>query len=121
MQSRHRDGLLGIIVGGILVVFAVRQDATATLTDPRLLGIGGTGALAIELVLARFPATSAALWGKQWIRVLGAGLVITAGGFTAVVAPRLLGVLVGGLVAYLLLLGLVLAGVVPGAESWFDR
>lgn len=71
--------------------------------------------------MAWYPDRSAALWGNRRVQAVSTVGVVVAGVVAAFLLPPLLGVLVGGLLAYFVLLGLVLAGVLPGAESWFDR
>lgn len=121
MTNRHRDGVLAFVALGALVLVAAWRGTLSALTGPVALLVGGVGALLLELLLAWYPDRSAALWESYWVQAVSTVGVVVAGVAAAFLAPRLLGVLVGGLLAYFVLLGLVLAGVLPGAESWFDR
>ena len=121
MNPRYRDGALALGVGAALVTLAAATGSLGVLSNSSALVAGGGGALALELLLARFPHRSATLWADPRVRLAGVALVVAAGVAAVLVAPWLLAALLGGLFAYLLLLSLVLAGVVPGAESWFDR
>lgn len=119
VQSRHRDGLLALGVVAVLLSLAVQFEMVGALTRPVPLVAGAVGAVAIEVVMALFPERSRDLWAKRSVRVGSTLLVVAVGLAAAVAGPWLLATLLGGLVAYLVLLGLVLVGIVPGAESWF--
>lgn len=121
VTNRYRDGVLAFVALGAIVVVAAWRGTLSALTVPGALLVGGVGAVLLELLLAWYPDRSAALWENRWVRAASTVGVVVASVVAAFLVPRFLGVLVGGLLAYFVLLGLVLAGVLPGAESWFDR
>lgn len=121
MTRRHRDGVLALVATLGLVAGAAWSGSLAALATPGPLLVGAGGALALELLMAWFPERSAALWANAWVQALSTAGVVVAGLVAALVAPLLLAVLLGGLLAYFVLLALVLTGMLPGAETWFDR
>lgn len=121
MESRRRDGLLALVAALALVGVAAWRDKRADLVAPLPLALGAAGALAAELVMARYPRRTAALWANPSVQAISTVGVVGLGLAATFLAPWLLGALFGGLLAYFVLLALVLTGVVPGPESWFDR
>ncbi|SDM21871.1 hypothetical protein SAMN04487949_1314 [Halogranum gelatinilyticum] len=121
MNSRHRDGLLALVVGGgLLAVASATGLRAADLLRPTALAFGCAGALGLELLMARFPERSIALWERRSVRVGSALLVVGGGGLLATTAGGwAVAALCGGLATYFVLLALVLSGVVPGPETWF--
>ena len=121
MKPRHRDGLLALVVGGgLLAVASANGLRAADLFQPTALALGGAGALGLELLMARFPERSVALWERRSVRVGGSVLVVGGGALLAATAGTwVLAALCGGLATYFVLLALVLSGVVPGPETWF--
>lgn len=121
MNSRHRDGVLAaaVTVGVLLVARATGVDATRLLRIGPLL-VGAVGALALELLMARFPGVSRRLWSQPCVQALAVAVVLGGGVLLAVVVgPWVFSAVLGGLATYFVLLALVLAGVVPGPETWF--
>jgi hypothetical protein len=121
VNPRHRDGVLAsvVTVGMLLVARAIGVDATHLLRIGPLL-VGAAGALALELLMARFPDVSRRLWSQPRVQVLAVAVVLGGGVLlSGVVGPWVFGAVLGGLATYFVLLVLVLTGVVPGPETWF--
>jgi hypothetical protein len=121
VRPRHRDGLLALLATAGLVAVAWWGRRLRTLTRPFPFVAGAAGAVALELLMAWYPERSAALWAKWWVQALSTVGVVLLALAAAFLAPWVLAVLFGGLIAYFVLLGLVLTGLLPGAETWFDR
>ncbi len=125
VNSRYRDGLLaaGVAVG-LLGGAAVTGGSPTSLIRPLPIVAGAFGALMLELLLARVPNRSRALWERPAVQV--AGVVVTVGiGLGSLWLDRDVGMavvaaLLGGSVAYVLLLGGVSIGVVPPPGKWFE-
>ena len=122
MEPRHRDAVLASAVTlGVLVLARVRGVDTTTLLDPVALLVGAAGAVALELLMARFPDLSRRLWYRPRVQALAVVTVFVGGLLLATLTgPWVFGAVLGGLVTYFALLALVLSGVVPGPETWFD-
>lgn len=122
VNPRHRDGILALVVTACLLAVAASTGlGVTTLFRPTALVVGGLGALALELVMARFPERSRTLWARRSVRVASMLLVVAGGTLLATTAGGwVLTALLGGLTTYFVLLVLVLSGVVPGPETWFD-
>jgi hypothetical protein len=108
-RSLCRDGLLAAAVCVVTVLWALRSGVGAgALVDPRPAAVGVVGTVALELVLLRFPDLTRRLWRRPAVRAaaaigtFGVGVVAVSAGAAWVAA-----VLVWGLVAYLVLVGVV--------------
>lgn len=130
MNSRHRDAVLA--AGATVALLAATRPLGLTLgsllTRPALVaaGVGAAGALAVELAMARFPDRARRLWADRRVRWT-ATLLVTVGGPLAAVlvgrtlAPLVVACLLGGLLAYFVLLAGVLSGLLAPPETWFAR
>jgi hypothetical protein len=116
VDELHRDGLLALLLA-VALAGGVGWFATPVTPTPLVVGVVGT--LVLELVLATRAETVRRYWRKPVVRV-GAVAVLFAGlwvGWQAL-GGRVLVVVLAGLVTYLLLVGAVLAGVVPPTSEW---
>lgn len=107
----YRDGLLAAAVCVATVLWSLRSGVGAdALVAPRLAAVGIVGMVTIELVLLRFPDLTRRLWERPAVQAVAAagtlsvGVVAVSTGAVWAVA-----VLVWGLVAYLALVGVVVA------------
>lgn len=83
--------------------------------------VGVVGALALELLMARFPDMSRRLWTDVRVQALAVAVVLGGGfGLARLAGSWVFGAVLGGLVTYFVLLALVLSGVLPGPETWFE-
>jgi hypothetical protein len=122
VKPRHRDAVLASAVTlGLLALVRVQGVDTTTLLDPAALLVGAAGAVGLELLMARFPDLSRQLWYRPSVQALAVVAVFVGGVVLATLTgPWVFGAVLGGLATYFLLLALVLTGVVPEPETWFD-
>lgn len=106
----YRDALLATAVCAATILWLLRSSAGGTLLDPRSAAVGGVGMVAIELVLLRVPHLTRRLWERPAVQAVAAagtlavGVIAVSAGAVWVAA-----VLVWGLVAYVALVGVVVA------------
>lgn len=113
--------LASAVTLGVLVLARVRGVDTTSLLDPVALLVGAVGAVGLELLMARFPDLSRRLWYRPRVQALAVVTLFVGGLLVATLTgPWVFGAVLGGLVTYFVLLVLVLRGVVPGPETWFD-
>lgn len=122
MDPRNRDGLLALATLAALVSVAGWVGLAVVLLDPAPAVVGTIGALALEAAFLRYPDRTRALWGRPPVRALAVLLVV--GG--ALLAARtgagfVVAALAWGLVAYLALLAVVLAGFRNPVSLLVDR
>jgi hypothetical protein len=109
--SRRRDALLALVTLTPLLAISLATGPAARLGEPRPAVVGVVGTLLVELVLRRSKRASQALWSRRCVRVAGVGAVLfVAGAATASGKTFVVTALVWGLLAYLVLLGGVVAG-----------
>ncbi|QZX98619.1 hypothetical protein [Halobaculum rubrum] len=131
MTDRRRDALLALAATVTLLLTAPLLGLElARLTGAASLAaavVGAAGALGIELTMARRPSAARRLWADRRVR-WGGTLLVALGGPAAVavdgggVGPLVVAALLGGLIAYFLLLAGVCSGVLAPPETWFtDR
>jgi hypothetical protein len=103
-MGRRWDGTLAVVtLGGTLGVVT----ATGATVSPTLLILGGAAAVVLELLSQRAVDTVRDYWSRPLVQaalLMGVAVTVVA---TAAVRPALLWALVGGLCAYLLVLGIV--------------
>lgn len=106
-MSRRRDAALALAVLVPVVGAVGVLDAPV---DPVAVGVGATGALSLELLLARRRATVRRVWARPAVQT-GAVAAALVGAFllTRHLGPWVLSAMAGGLVAYLLFLGALAA------------
>jgi hypothetical protein len=106
-MGRRRDALLTLAVIAALVALGVVVDAPV---DVAALVAGGFGALLLEALLTRDAQRVRRVWDRPAVQ---AGSVLAAfalaGGGVLLLGPVAVTILVGGLSAYLLVLGAVSA------------
>jgi hypothetical protein len=107
VDPRHRDGLLALATCTLLVAISIRARHVDALFAPLPALTGVVGSLTLELLLLRYPERTRALWERPVVRVAAVLATIATGLFAWRSAPWLLAVLVWGLFAYLMLLGVV--------------
>jgi hypothetical protein len=112
-----RDGLLALplVVGLAVIVALLGVPVTPT---PVVVGVVVT--LLLELLLATRAGTVRRLWRRPAVQVGGAAVLL--GGLWLgwqTLGGRVLVVALVGLVTYLLLVGAVLAGLLPPTSEWF--
>jgi hypothetical protein len=110
IADHRRDGALAVAALSTLLAALVLTDRAAALARPAAVAAGVAGAVALELLFLRAPRVAAAwerpaVWaGGTLATLLGGAAALSVGGWVAVAA------LCWGLVAYLALLGAVVAG-----------
>lgn len=109
MDPRRRDGLLALATCTLLVAISILAGRTAVLAAPLPALAGVVGSLALEVLLLRYPDRTRALWEQPRVQTAGVIATLAVGLLAWLVAPWLLGTLVWGLLAYLALLGVVVA------------
>jgi hypothetical protein len=110
MADIRRDGSLALVTLVALVAVGTRIVGVAPFVRPLAVVTGVAGALVIEWYFLVSPALATG-WERRGVPVVGALTVLVAAATIASRAPWLLGAAAWGLVAYLCLLGCVLAGV----------
>jgi amino acid permease len=108
VRPRHRDGLLAALVLAATLALSIRTGASLLALLPAVAGV--LGSLALEAVFLRYPDRTRALWERSVVQVASLLFVVGVSVLASTSAVWLLGALVWGLVAYLVLLGFVLAG-----------
>jgi hypothetical protein len=108
VRPRHRDGLLAALVLAATLALSIRTGASLLAPLPAVAGV--LGSLALEAVFLRYPDRTRALWERSVVQVASLLFVVGVSVLASTSAVWLLGALVWGLVAYLVLLGFVLAG-----------
>lgn len=111
MTTARRDGALAVgVLSGVCAVIL----ATEATLSPGWFVFGGAGAIALELLAMRYRGPVRSLWERWPVQlgtlVVAVGVVVLAARVASTVLASLL---LGGLVAYLCLLGAVVAGTVP--------
>jgi hypothetical protein len=111
-----RDGLLALLPAVALAV-CVGWFAVPVTPTPVVVGVAGT--LLLELLLATRVETVRRYWRNAVVQIGAvAGLVVVLWLGWQTLGGRVLVVALAGLVTYLLLVGAVLAGVVPPTTEW---
>jgi len=111
-----------LAAAGVLAVVAVAGVAVDVALAPLAVLAGAAGAVALELLASARAAPVRTLWGRPGVRVLAVAVAVALVAVAAVAVPDWgLNALAGGLLAYLALLALVAAGVLPASTDWFDR
>jgi amino acid permease len=108
VRPRHRDGLLAALALAATLALLIRTGASLLAPLPAVVGV--LGSLALEAVFLRYPDRTRALWERSVVQVASLLFVVGVSVLASTSAVWLLGALVWGLVAYLVLLGFVLAG-----------
>lgn len=110
-RQLSRDGLLAIAACALMLLGVVTFDIdTRRLADPLLMSGGCVGMVCIELLLLRVPDLTRRLWGRPVVRIVSTLGVVAGGGFAvAVGAAWALVLLIWGLLAYIVLVGVVAA------------
>ena len=112
------DGALAALALALLVAALGAEGRLDSLLDPAVAALGVLGSFALEWVLLRRPERTRDLWERRPVRAAavaltvggGIGLLSVAGAWPAAAA------LSWGLLAYLVLLGLVVHGSNPVAR-----
>ncbi|SFB84305.1 hypothetical protein SAMN05444422_102342 [Halobiforma haloterrestris] len=116
-MGRRTDGLLAAVVLVVLSSAFVASDAQVSI--PAFVA-GCIVVLALEAAMAPHADTVRRWWARPAVRLgsLAVAIVLVIGG--ALVSPTpFLSAGIGATAAYLLLLGLVAAGVVQPVAEWF--
>ena len=109
-RQQYRDGLLAVaacltLLGGV----SVYNVDERILVDPLLVSAGCVGMVAIEVLLLRVPDLTRRLWEQPAVRVVSTLGVLLAGGLATVAgATWVVSVVVWGLLAYVVLVGVVI-------------
>jgi len=112
MDSRHRDGLLAAVGLIVVVAVGVRIGAIEPFLDPFPAAVGVVGSVGLEVAFLRYPEGTTEVWERPGVAPGALVLVVALGvGAVATGATWIVGTLAWGLLAYLVLLGCVLAGV----------
>lgn len=109
------DAALAAVGLAVVVAAAVRGGVPPS---PLALGVGAVAAVALELLASARAARVRALWTRRGVRPAAVAVVAVA---TVALPAWGLNALAGGLLAYLALVALVAAGVLPPSTAWFDR
>jgi len=110
-DGRLRDGLLAVVAIGALLDGLRRRGRLCTLRSPSAAVAGVIGVASIEAVLLRHPERTEGLWDRPSVRAASLlGTVAVGRSLARGTRPRMAAALCWGLLAYLLLLGIVLAG-----------
>jgi hypothetical protein len=111
ITRRLRDGTLAVVALCGLLDGLRRRERLYTLGSPGAGVIGVLGALAIEVLMLRHPERTRAAWERPSVRATALlGTVVLGRSLVRGRAPRGAAALCWGLVVYLFLLGVVLAG-----------
>jgi hypothetical protein len=106
-----RDGLLALLAMGGLLPMLRRRDRLDALLSPGAVVAGVGGAVGLEAVLLRHAERTRALWHRRSVRVASLlGTVLAGRELIRRSDPRAVAALCWGLLAYLAMLGGVLAG-----------
>jgi hypothetical protein len=108
VDRHHRDGLLALATCTLLVAISIQARQVDALFGSRAAVTGVVGALMLELLLLRYPERTRGLWERSVVRAAAVLVTVATGLFAWWSAPWLLAVLVWGLLAYLVLLGVVI-------------
>ena len=111
-----RDATLAACVLVVVALAGVVTDATLV---PAAAVAGAIGALLLEVLASRRADAIQRRWMHWPVQAATVALALVAVASVAAVAPAVgLNALAGGLLAYLLLVALVAAGVVPPTTAW---
>ena len=109
--ARLRDGLLALLAMGGLLPMLRRRDQLDALLSPGAVVAGVGGAVGLEAVLLRHAERTRTLWHRRSVRVASLlGTVLAGRELIRRSDPRAVAALCWGLLAYLAMLGVVLAG-----------
>ena len=115
-----RDGALAAVTGAVLLLGTLSLGVDSRVfAAPLPAAVGCVGMVGLELLLLRRPDLTRRLWARRSVRAGSALCVLGAGGLAASTgAVWVVIALVWGLVAYLVLVGVVLlAGRNPLARA----
>jgi hypothetical protein len=106
-----RDGFPALVALGALLDALRRRDSLRALRSPSTALVGTAGAVGIEALMLRYPERTRTLWERPVVRVVSLLLTVLGGrALTRRRGSRAAAALCWGLLAYLVLLGAVLAG-----------
>jgi hypothetical protein len=109
--ERLRDGILALLALAGLLGQLRRLDALDTLRRPGAVLTGAVGAVGVEAVMLSKPGLTRRLWRRPVVRYASlVGTVLGGRALSRRVGPGTVATLCWGLLAYLVLLGFVLAG-----------
>jgi len=111
MDMYRRDALFAVVALAVLVAVGARLAGAGVFLTPLAVTVGVAGALAIEAVFLRYPDVLLPVWERTGVAVASAVLVLVGGVVAVRYVPWLVGAAAWGLVVYLVLSALVLAGV----------
>lgn len=116
MTDALRDGALATAVLIAYGYLLVRLDARPTIGGAL---VGALGTALFEAIAGRYERTVRAYWRRRWVQSLAVALALAGGAVGALTAGRtLLSAGIGALVAYVVLLIGVRAGLVPPPRTW---
>ena len=116
-DERLRDGVLAGFALALLVAAIGAAGRLDSLLDPAVAALGALGSLALEWVLLRRPERTRDLWERRPVRAVAVVLTVGGGiGLLSVAGAWPVAALSWGLIAYLVLLGLVVHGSNPVAR-----
>lgn len=110
-RARLRDGTLAAFALGCLAGALAGTGRLDAFLDPRAAAVGTGGSVALEWLFLRYPERTLALWERRPVQV--GGVAFTVGGGVALLRTAgawSVAAIAWGLIAYLALLGIVLAG-----------
>ena len=110
MDPRHRDGLLAVVGLAVLLVASLVTAGRRALRDPGAVAVGVGGALLLEATFVRYAERLLPLWNRRGVPTASLLVVLSIGILGVRRAPRVATALVWGLLTYLGLLTVVLAG-----------
>ena len=110
MDPRHRDGLLAAVGLVVLLVASRVTGDRRSHRDPAAIAVGVGGALLLEATFVRYAARLLPLWNRRGVPTASLLAVLSVGILGGRRAPRVAMALVWGLLTYLALLAVVLAG-----------
>lgn len=109
-MSRRRDGLLAFVTLTLIVAISFATGTGAAFADPVAAVVGGFGTLVGELLLYRVREPVRVAWARRPVRIGAIGcVVLVVVGAARFGVEFVVAALAWGTVAYLLLLGILLA------------
>lgn len=110
MHPRHRDGLLALVGFVVLLGGGLVTVGSEAFRSPAAVVVGVAGMVVLEVAFLRYPGRSLAVWDRPGVAVAALGGLLVVALVAVRVQPWVLGALTWGLLAYLVLLGIVLSG-----------
>ena len=116
-MTRRRDAVLALVVLGAAATAWLVADARPSVPAAVL---GAVATLLLEAVLGRYERAVREWWERPWTQAGALLVALAAVTVGAALAPGpVLSAVTGGLVTYLLLLGLVTVAVVSAPSAWW--